>query len=253
MHLTCGILRHLRQAFREAWLRVFSTPKPIPRLGTPSTPSLCGCRVPFKGMRVHLAADAAPLERGAVIAPRKGKINPIAAAGRASWLPAGSCKSKLRKGHVMQPLLTLKPSRCNYLLSQTVFVLFIMTLTSLVSIFIDRDTLRGFSGMTGSISGFLLGGLLLWAYDERKRFERLTVTLTENALIIPGAWFKKNVYLLNGLDKQRTITYNSENNLRNRVRYTFWLVTGERVMIGKSFYGTVQVNALLEKMGLPKS
>ncbi|MBI5295813.1 MAG: hypothetical protein HY869_10080 [Chloroflexi bacterium] len=153
----------------------------------------------------------------------------------------------------MQPLLTLKPSRRNYLLSQTVFVLFIMALTSLVSIFIDRDALRGFSGMTGSISGFLLGGLLLWAYDERKMFERFTVTLTENALIMPGAWFKKNVYLLNGLDKQRTITYNSENNLRNRVRYTFWLVMGERVVIGKSFYGIAQVNALLEKMDLPKS
>jgi hypothetical protein len=70
---------------------------------------------------------------------------------------------------------------------------------------------------------------------------------------MPEPWFKKKIYLLNGLDKQRTIAYNSENNLRNRIRYTFWLITGEKVMIGKSFYGSAQVYALLEKIGLPKS
>lgn len=153
----------------------------------------------------------------------------------------------------MQSLLTLKPPRRNYLLSHTVFVLIIMILTSLVSIFVYRDDLRGFSGTIANSIGFILGGLLLWAYDERKKFERLTVTLTENALIMPETWFKKKIYLLNGLDKQRTIAYNSENNLRNRIRYTFWLITGEKVMIGKSFYGTAQVNTLLEKIGLPKS
>jgi hypothetical protein len=43
-------------------------------------------------MRVHLAADAAPLERGAAIAPREGKISPIAAMGcerKVLSIPAG--------------------------------------------------------------------------------------------------------------------------------------------------------------------
>jgi len=151
----------------------------------------------------------------------------------------------------MEPLLTLKPPRRNYLLSHSVFVLCIITLTSFVSIFLYRDDLRGFPGTIGSNIGFMLGGLLLWAVDERKKFERFAITLTENALIMPKGYSDRSIYLLNGLDKQRTIAYNSENNLRNRIRYTFWLATGEKVMIEKLFYGTTQVNTLLEKMDLP--
>jgi len=150
----------------------------------------------------------------------------------------------------MQPLLTLKPPRCNYLLSHAVFVLIIMTLTSIVNIFVYRDYLREFSGTIASSIGFILGGLLLWAFDERNKFERFAVILTDNALIMPKGASNRRIYLLNGLDKQRTIAYNSENNLRNRIRYTFWLVTGEKIMIGKSFYGTAQVIALLEKIGI---
>ena len=152
----------------------------------------------------------------------------------------------------MQPLLTITPPRLNYLRSHVVFVLILMILTSLVSIFLYRDYLRGFSGTAGIISGFLLGGLLLWAYDEAKMFERWSIILTENALIVPQGWLKKKIYLLNGLDKPRTIAYNSENNLSNRNRYTFWLVSGESIVIGKSFYGKPKINSLLEKVGLPK-
>jgi hypothetical protein len=64
-------------------MRAKNCPTPRPQKPShPSTPSLWGYRVPFKGMRVNLAVDATPLERAAVIAPRAGKINPIAAAGR---------------------------------------------------------------------------------------------------------------------------------------------------------------------------
>jgi len=151
----------------------------------------------------------------------------------------------------MQPLLNIKPSRRNYLLSLTVFVLMLMTLTSLVGIFLYRDYLHGFPLTEGTVTGLLLGGLLLWVYDDRTRFERLTITLTENTIIVPGA-FKEKTYLLAGLDKHRTLTYNSENNLRNRILYTFWLVDGDSMTITKTLYGRTQMNALLEKIGLPK-
>jgi hypothetical protein len=42
----------------------------------PQHPSLCRCRVSFKGMRVNLAADVTPLERAVAIAPREGKMDP---------------------------------------------------------------------------------------------------------------------------------------------------------------------------------
>ena len=152
----------------------------------------------------------------------------------------------------MEPLLTLKPSRRNYLLFLAGFVFTLITMTSLVSIFLFGDVLRGISVTSGSTIGLLLGGLLLWVYDEIKMFERWTVTLTENALILPKLSPTRKVYLLAGLDRSRTTVYNSEKNLRNRIRYTFWLVNGETFMIGKLFYGRSKINTLLEKIGLPE-
>ena len=153
----------------------------------------------------------------------------------------------------MQALLTIKPSRGNYLLFTTLFVLTIATLSSLVSIFVFRDNLDGFPGTRGIYTGALIGILLMWLYDERTRFERLAVTVTENSIIVPAAWFQRKTIGLSVLDKQRTLVYNSDENLRNRFQYTFWLINGEIVVIGKSFYGKSQVNTLLEKVGLPSN
>jgi len=122
-----------------------------------------------------------------------------------------------------------------------------------VSIFLYRDDLQGFSAMTGAITGFLLGGFIIWKYDEIMKFERWSIILTENAILVPEARFKKKTFLLAGLDKQRTLAYNSESKLRNRIRYTIWSINGESIVIGKSFYGRSQVYTLLEEIGLSKT
>jgi hypothetical protein len=153
----------------------------------------------------------------------------------------------------MQPLLKIKPPRLSYLLSLTVFALGIGALTSLVSIVLYRDDLHDFSASRGVITGLLLGVMLMWIYDEIKKFERWSVELTENSIIVPEVWFKRKAFLLSELDKHRTQAYNSEKNLRNRTRYTFWAINGTFIVIGKSFYGKSQINSLLEKIGLEKT
>jgi hypothetical protein len=153
----------------------------------------------------------------------------------------------------MQDLLTIKPPRRNYLFSMTLFVLTIATLSSLVSIFVFRDDLHRFSGTKGVFTSSLIGILLLWFYDEKTQFDRSALVLTENSITVPAPWFRRRIIGLSVLDKQRTLIYNSENNLRNRIQYTFWLINGESIALGKSFYGKSQVNTLLEKIGLPNA
>ena len=153
----------------------------------------------------------------------------------------------------MQPLLHLKPSRLNYLMSLTVFALSIGILTSLVSIIVYKDYLRGFSVTGGIFSGFGLGVLLMWGYDEIKKYERWSVVLTENSIIVPEAWSKKKTFLLSELDKQRTLAYTFEKNFRNRTRYTLWSINGDSIVLGKSFYGSSQIDALLERIDLSKT
>ena len=131
-------------------------------------------------------------------------------------------------------------------------MLTIVILTLLVGIVLFNDNSTGRAANKGTAVGFLLGGILIWVYDEIMKFERWSVILTEHAIMVPASWFQKKEFLLAELDKQRTLVYNSENNLRNRFRYTFWSTNGDCVVIGKSFYGKSQVNALLEKLGLPK-
>jgi hypothetical protein len=114
-----------------------------------------------------------------------------------------------------------------------------------------RDNQQGFTATRGVFTGAVLGILVLWIYDERTNFERLTVTLTENSITVPATWFQRRVVSLSILDKARTRAYNSDNNIRNRFQYTFWLINGESIVIGKAFYGKSQVNTLLEKVDLP--
>src|SRR5687768_1408672 len=135
----------------------------------------------------------------------------------------------------MQPLLAIKPSRRSYFIYTTLFVLTIATLSSLVSIFVFRDDLREFAATKGMFTGSLIAILLPWIYHEITQFERLAVVLTENSITVPAAWLQRRTVGLSVLDKQRTLVYNSESKLRNRIQYTFWLINGESIVIGKSF------------------
>jgi hypothetical protein len=153
----------------------------------------------------------------------------------------------------MQPLLKLKPPRFNYFVLFGIFVVAIGLLSSAVSILFNRSNLLGFSVATGMITGTLLGLIIMWVYDEIKKYERWSIVLTEDSIIVPDTGFKRKSFFLSELDRPRTLAYNSERNLRNRIRYTFWSTNGASVALGILFYGRSQVNTLLEKIGLSES
>lgn len=146
-------------------------------------------------------------------------------------------------------LLKIKHPRLNYLLYLITFAAFLATLFSLSSIVMFRD----FHVSGGYFTGALTGVLLMWIYDEINKFERWSVELSANSIIVPQSWFKRKIFLLSELDKHRTQAYNFENSLRNRTRYTFWSINGTYIVIGKQFYGKSQINSLLEKIGLQKT
>ncbi len=148
----------------------------------------------------------------------------------------------------MQNRLEIKPRRLNHLLQTLAFALILGALTSFVSIVVFRDNLKGFSASLGEITGFLFGALLLWAYDDLTKYKRLVIRLTDKAVVFPGAWFTTSSLPLAELDTTRTLIYNSENNFRNRSRYTFWSKDGNPFAIGKYLYGQVQVNTLLKEI-----
>ena len=148
----------------------------------------------------------------------------------------------------MQNQLEIRPRRLNHLLQTLVFALILGTLTSFVSISVFRDDLREFSASLGEITGFLLGALLLWTYDDLTKYRRLVIRLTDKAVVFPGAWFTTSSLPLAEVDAARTLIYNSENNFRNRSRYTFWSKNGNLFAIGKYLYGQAQVNTLLQEI-----
>ena len=150
----------------------------------------------------------------------------------------------------MQYPIEIKPPRPNYLLSHLGFMLIAFLLTSVVSIGLFRDHLNGFVAIRGAAIGFLLGGLLLWGYDEITKFKRFTVIVTESHIEIPFLRHGKIILSQDRVDKPRTLAYNSGQNLVNRIRYTLWFSNGDRTSLSKLFFSPSQINSILEGLGL---
>ena len=153
----------------------------------------------------------------------------------------------------MQTLLKLKPPKLHYLIFNALVGLAVVLLSSVIEVIVIEDVLSVLRMSVGGIIGFLLAVLLIWIYDKKTGFERWSVVLTRDSIAVPEVWFQKKTMLLSHVDEQRTLVYNSENNLRNQIGYTIWSIDGDFIVIRKLLYGRSQVNALLEKIGLPKA
>jgi hypothetical protein len=153
----------------------------------------------------------------------------------------------------MKPLLKIKPLRFNFLAS---FSLFMMAIFVGVQLILDVVLFRNFSSLTQIIEpiniNFFIGILLSWLFEEITKFERWAVIVTKRDIQVPEGFFDKKTFLLGELDKKRTLTYNSQNKIQNRVNYTLWSTNGGFVVIRKVLYGKSQINSLLETIGLSK-
>jgi hypothetical protein len=144
--------------------------------------------------------------------------------------------------------LELRPPRFNYLLNLLAFSLLVLVFTASFSIAVFRDDMRGFTLTRAAIIGFVLGGFLLWAYDEFTGYKRFALIIGRGQIKVPFTEGGKMI-AADQLDRARTLSYNASAHPLNQLRYTIWLISGERVTINKLLYGQSQLGAVLEELG----
>jgi hypothetical protein len=148
---------------------------------------------------------------------------------------------------IMQYPVILKPAKRNYLLNLFGFFFILSTLSSLFSIIVLKQT---YPLYIGPIIGYLLGGLLLWAYDEKTKYKNWAIVINENNVEIPIPYQGSKIRILSPeiLDKARTLSHNSKHDLNTKLGYTFWLINGESTSIPKRLYSSSQIKLVLEKL-----
>jgi hypothetical protein len=145
----------------------------------------------------------------------------------------------------MENSLTIKPQRLKYLYSSAGFTFMLSILLILSSTLIFKNITLAYGGITG----FWLGSLLLWIYDEKTQYKRFTLVITENYIQIPYFGGDARLPSSEALDKARTLTYKSKSTLNNWLGFTFWFANGERCLINKLLYDPSQIKIILEKLG----
>ena len=157
----------------------------------------------------------------------------------------------------MQYPMVFKPLRRNYLLYlaglSLIFVVGVILLRALVGFILLKAPLGSglIWGGVGYLVASLVGFLLCWFYDERTKFKRFSIVLTETNISVLIGWlgWDTRTLPLTAIDRDRTLLHNSKRNLSNLVYYTFWSISGYSISINKLMLGSSQTKELLERTG----